>query len=264
MRTGAYKLVREDAFRLVAIIKRHGGFRTLRDLDRRHRFWKHMIDAAEYAGIIQIETRKKRTGRPSVGAIVAPGNSEQNLAANLPLRKDRMQTLTFPEELFCLEYYCRRGMSCSFFGMGRGSHSAADAYRRVYGRRHRLTAASARSAGSRLARRPWMKAGWLYCLRVFKFNQFPNRGCWFPDDMRSDDERWLKLLRWIEWEFTADWTPAIRIAIGFSKNFPEACEAMKRVPLTDKQKEDLSHISGEWLTNFLRQMQAERIPLRNQ
>ena len=43
----SYKLTREDAARLCEILaRRHDRTRTLRDLERRHRVWPYVVEAA--------------------------------------------------------------------------------------------------------------------------------------------------------------------------------------------------------------------------
>lgn len=242
MRLRTYTLTREDADRLAYVLTRHGGERTLRDLERRHRFWPHMIEAAAAAGVVCIEIRQPATGRPSRVAVLHAEMVNKTPSAKLPLfsdqsaidrvagcisalprRRDLPVPLTIREELFLMNYWCRNGIGGGFFGP-RGLHSAADAYWSVYGQGGRLKWASAKSAGARLARRPWMRAAWLLSRRLSGCGQ-PFR---FPDDMRSAGRGWRSLIQQLDRKFFS-WPPDVTYALRHTRTLPEALERLREL-----------------------------------
>ncbi len=213
-----YKLTREDAVRLCKILVRQfDGTRTLRDLERRYRVWPRVVEAAAEAGFIRIEKRQPPTGRPSRVAVLEPGGVNKSQSAKLPSRHDLPKPLTFREEDFLKYYACRRGISR--FGGG----SAADAYMRVYGRRRIITRASARSAGARLMRRPWMRAAFYLDRRMMAHG---GRLHW-PRDLYSTASQWLNLVRSLN--RLGDWPADICFVIRHAKSYPEAAEGLRRL-----------------------------------
>ena len=218
-----YTLTQEDTRRLVAVLGRHGGSRTVRDLSRRHRFWSlAVLEAAAAAGFIRIEKRQPRTGRPSHVAVLEPVAVNKTPSAKLPRRRDVPSGLTFQEEDFLMRYSCRRG--CSFFGGGRNAGSAADAYRKTYGRHHIITDASARSAGARLMRQPWMKAAFLLDRRLMHHGGRLH----YPADMHSAGWQWLQLIRALDREF-ADWSADVGHIIRHAHTCLDACDEMLKL-----------------------------------
>ena len=214
-----YKLTREDAARLCEILaRRHDRARTLRDLERRHRVWPSVVKAAAEAGFVRIEKRQPRTGRPSHVAVLEPDGVNKAYAAKLPSRHDLLKPLTFREEDFFKYYACRRGISR--FGGG----SAADAYMRVYSRHRTITRASARSAGARLMRRPWMRAAFYLDRRMMAHG---GRLHW-PRDLYSAAWQWLNLVR--TFNKLGDWPADICFVIRHAKTYPEAVEGLRRLP----------------------------------
>lgn len=214
-----YKLTREEAARLCEILaRRHDRTRTLRDLERRHRVWPYVVEAAARAGFVRIEKRQPRTGRPSYVAVLEPDGVNKTTSAKLPSRHDLPKPLTFREEDFFKYYACRRGISR--FGGG----SAADAYWRVYGQHRTITRASARSAGARLMRRPWMKAAFYLDRRMMAHG---GRLHW-PRDLYSAAWQWLNLVR--AFNKLGDWPADICFIIRHAKTYPEAVEGLRRLP----------------------------------
>jgi hypothetical protein len=236
-----YKLTREDAARLCAVLARQfDGTRTLRDLERRHRIWPHIAKAAAEAGFVRIEKRQPRTGRPSYVAVLEPDGVNKSQAAKLPSRHELPKPLSFREETFLQYYACRRGISR--FGGG----SAADAYWRVYGCHRTITRASARSAGARLMRRPWMKAAF-YLDRRMTANG--GRLHW-PRDLYSAAWQWLNLVR--AFNQFGDWPADICFIVRHANTYPEAVEGLRRLKrFRDPQSR----------ADFALALQCEREPL---
>jgi hypothetical protein len=215
-----YILTQEDAARLVAVLARRGGRLTLRDLYRRHRFVPYMVEAAAGAGLVRIETRKPRTGRPSQEVTLGAESVNKSAPAKLPRRGDIPRALTIREERFLQRYVCRRGTS--FFGGPRGSGSAADAYRQTYG--SHLSPGSCRSAGARLRRRPWMRAAFLLDRRLMAHGGRTH----FPEDMRSAGEEWLAVIAVLD-QGGRGWPPDAARAMREARTCPAACSALVRL-----------------------------------
>lgn len=208
-----YILTQEDAVRLLAVLARRGGRLTLRDLYRRHRFLPYMVEAAAGAGLVRIEMRKPRTGRPSQEVTLGGESVNKSAPAKPPRRDDIPRGLTIREERFLQRYVCRRGTS--FFGGPRGSGSAADAYRQTYG--SHLAPGSCRSAGARLRRRPWMRAAFLLDRRLMAHGGRTH----FPEDMRSAGDQWLELIRLLDVAFV-DWPAGVRRIMCAARTCAEA------------------------------------------
>ena len=218
-----YVLNYEDARRLCAtLLRRYDGTLALRELNRRHRFPAHVTDAAAAAGIIRIEKRQPYTGRPSRVAVLEPDAVNKCVTAKLPHRCERPLPLNFREESFLCEYIRRWGTK--HLGGGRGSGSAAHAYRKAYGKHRAITAASARSAGARLARRPWMKAAFYLDRKGMLYGQRQ-----LPADLRSSAREWLELVRAVNASF-ADWPADVRAVLRSVKTYPEAIKALAQLP----------------------------------
>jgi hypothetical protein len=216
-------LIREDAERLCRILGRTAdGTLTLRDLQRRYRFSSQAMEAAEAAGIVRIEKRQPHTGRPSFVAVIEPDAVNKNIAAKLPSRAERPLTISIREEAFLFRYICRWG--CRLFP-GDSGGSAEEAYREVYGRRGRLTAASARSAGARLRRQPWMVAGFYLDRRLMAHG---GRLQW-PDDLRSAAPQWSYLIRILN--RLGDWPPRAAQIVRHAKTYGEAWDGLNALPL---------------------------------
>jgi hypothetical protein len=196
-----YQLNHEDALRICYALKRRwDGTMTLRDLERRHHAYPHIVEALAAAGFMRIEQRKASTGRPSLVAILERRWSEQISAAKLPLRSEQPKPLSFREEDFLWQY----GIKCGriFLGGKRGSGSAADAYRKVYGGHRPITPGRARSAGARLARQPWMAAGASLQRRLlYSGGGFVG----WPRDLRNNCWKWLQLIG----ALGSDWPPDV-------------------------------------------------------
>ena len=221
-----YVLNYEDARRLcAALLRRYDGTLTLRELNRRHHFPAHVTDAAAAAGIIRIEKRKPHTGRPSRVAVLEPDSVNKTQAAKLPYRRERPLPLNFREESFLCEYIRRWGTK--HLGGGRGCGSAAYAYRKAYGKHRAITAASARSAGARLARRPWMKAAFYLDRKGMLYGQHP-----LPADLRSSARHWLQLAKDLNASFN-DWPEDVRAVLRNAKTYPEAIKALAQLPRFD-------------------------------
>ena len=213
-----YPLTAEVAARLVAVLTRHGGSCTLRDLHRRHRFWDSgILEQTAAAGIIRIEKRQPLTGRPSLVAVLNSAGVNNSPSAKLPRRRDVPRGLSCREQLFLAHYWCKRGTG--FFGGGRNAGCAADAYRKVYGKFRRLTAASARSAGARLMRRPWMRAAFLLDRRLMNHG---GRLHW-PVDLHSKGREWLQLLRSLDRQYL-DWPADIGQIIRLAQTYEGALD----------------------------------------
>jgi len=252
MRLRTYTLTREDADRLAAVLTRHGGERTLRDLERRHRFWPHMVEAAAVAGVVCIEIRRPATGRPSRVAVLHaemvnktpsaklplfPEKHGRNLVADrlpaLPHRSDLPMPLTIREKLFLMNYWCRNGIGSGFFGP-RGLHSAADAYRSVYGQGGRLKWVSAKSAGARLARRPWIRAAWFLDHRL----QGTGGRLHWPDDMRSACHPWIQLIVEMDAAFDRSWPYDVAHVIRHAHTVWEAKDRLAKLDrFADREKQ---------------------------
>jgi hypothetical protein len=220
-----YPLTSDEVARLVAVLARHGGTRTLRDLYRRHCFWdaKH-LELAAAAGIIRIERRKPATGRPSVVAVLNSDGVNNSPPAKLPRRADLPLGLTWKEQRFLDRFAFRWGTS--YFGEGRNGGCAAQAYRAAYGGGRPMRPASARSAASRLLRQPWMRAALIYQRRLGPFGPVYR----WPDDMRSADVQWLELLRGLNRK-GADWPPCVVAILRSARNFGEASSALCQVAM---------------------------------
>jgi hypothetical protein len=214
-----YVLTHEDAVRLCAVLKRwYDGRRTLRELERRHRVWPRVVKAAAAAGIVRIEKHKPHTGRPSYIAVLEPDSVNKCKAAKLPYRFERLLSLSIREESFLQHYLCRRGLR-GFFPGG----SAADAYRKVYGRHRPLTLGSIRSAGARLARQPWMKAAFFLDRRM---SHHGGRLHW-PADLRSAARQWLQLVRMVN--RYGDWPADVCRVIQQARTYPDAVDGLRRL-----------------------------------
>lgn len=230
-------LTHEDALRLRAVLlRRFDGTRSVRDLMNRHRFAIQTLEAAAAVGIIRLEKRQPHTGRPSLIATLEPDAVNKTRAAKLPCRAERPLPLSFREEDFLIYYMCRRGMS-PLAGFG-GGGSAAEAYMKSYGSRRKLTAASARSAGARLARRPWMRAAFLLSRRLPLINQ----RAYQPDDLRSAGREWLQLASAL-CKF-GDWPADACAAILSVRTYPEAIARLRNLPKFIGSAESLAHGSG--------------------
>jgi hypothetical protein len=215
-----YPLTVEEAQRLIRVLTRHDGNRTVRDLYRRHRFWDPCIlEQAAAAGIISIEKRRPRTGRPSVVAVLCADGVNKTHAAKLPRRRDLPRGITWREEDFLRYYSCRWGTR--FFG----NDSAAATYRYVYGRHRALTTGSIRSAGARLARQPWMRAALIYDRRLMNCGGRLQ----YPDDMRSAAWSWLRLLYDLCRRYV-DWPPAVGAVLRHARTFSEATSELDKLP----------------------------------
>ncbi len=229
MRLSRYTFTREDADRITRVLSRQGGASTLRDLHRRHRIWSRAVDAAERAGIVAIETRRPRIGRPSriarltldVGNIYPP--------AEFPTRSSRPLSLSVREELFLAQYWLKGGYRFNRFQ--RGSHSAGDAYQRVFGRDRHMSRNTARSAGGRLARRPWIDAAWRYLIRLTHTPGFQSEGyrLQYPDDIRSAGAAWQALLFFLDCEFSSTWTPEVVSAAANARTIEQFRDALESV-----------------------------------
>ena len=243
MRLCRYILTREDAKRLLAVLTRHGGERTLRDLQRRHRFWPHVVEAAAAAGVIRIEMRRPITGRPSRVAMQISGlvnncgsaklsgfgsesmeSQVEAVVRSLPTRDQRPLGLTIQEELFVMYYWFRRGMPGGVFGP-RGEGSAAHAYRRIYGQSRRLKWSSVKSAGARLARRPWIRAAWFLDRRL----QGTGGRLHWPDDMRSACHTWIQLIVEMDAAFDRSWPYDVAHAIRHAHTVWEAKDSLAKL-----------------------------------
>jgi hypothetical protein len=218
-----YSLTSEDAWRLYDVLRsyRYGEVRTLRDLARRHRIYPRVVEAAFAAGLVRIEKRQPHTGRPSILARLEPDAVNKCPPAKLPSRLDRPQPSSFREEDFLRHYLCRRGMSAFW---KRGTGSAADAYRKVYGQHRRITDGTARSAGARLARQPWMKAAFYLERRLMGHG---GRLRW-PVDLRSAAREWWQLIQGLNQGF-GDWPADVAQIIRTAKTHPEAREGLKKL-----------------------------------
>ncbi len=227
MRLSRYTFTREDADRITRVLSRHGGARTLRDLRRRHRFWPRVIEAAESAGIVRIEERKPRIGRPSRVAVLIPPVGNFNPSANLPARISRPLSLSIREELFLGQYWLQGGFRFNRFQ--RGEHSAGDAYMRVFGRGRHMSRNTARSAGGRLARRSWMLAAWRLQVRLLHSPGYHAEGYKFifPDDMRSAGREWQLVIYWLEHEFQRSWPMPVLEAAANARTVHEFGEMLR-------------------------------------
>ena len=130
---------------------------------------------------------------------------------------DLPKPLSFREEDFLRHYYCRRGISR--FGGG----SAAEAYRKVYGRHRAITRGSARSAGARLARQPWIRAAFCLDRRLMGHG---GRLHWHRD-LRSHAREWLELIRTVD-KF-GDWPDDVAQIIRHANTHTEAIAGLKRI-----------------------------------
>lgn len=216
-----YALTWEDAGRLIAVLTRRGDSLTVRDLERRHRIWTRVIDAAAAIRIVRIEKRQPHTGRPSLVVVLESHSVNKTRAAKLPFRQDNLRGLSIREESFLAEYWCPRGTP--FFGP-RGHGSAADAYRKAYGRHRAITPASARSAGARLMRRPWMRAAFYLDRRLMQHGGRLH----YPADMHSAGGKWLQLIRNLDRAFI-DWPADVGRVIRHASTYPEARDGLAKL-----------------------------------
>lgn len=189
-RNWTFTLTREDADRLLAVLARRGGRLSFRDLYRRHRFLPHVLEAAATAGVVAIAIHKPRTGRPSRMVVMDPDTVNKLESAKLPRRRSLPKGLTLREECFLGRYLCPHGLRLRGFPRGQGS--AADAYRRAYGRT--IPPGTARSAGARLARQPWIRVGILLNQRLLGYG----RPWQYPADLRSSAETWLAVINTLD------------------------------------------------------------------
>jgi hypothetical protein len=216
-----YPLTSEEAARLVAVLARHGGTRTLRDLYRRHCFWdaRHLEQAAA-AGIIRIEKRKPATGRPSVVAVLNSDGVNNSPPAKLPRRADLPLGLTWKEQRFLDRFAFRWGTS--YFGEGRNGGCATNAYAAAFGLSRKTSRASDRSSASRLLRRPWIEAGFLLDRRLMNFG---GRIHW-PTDLRSAADEWIGLLLTLD-RLWSQWPLDVASAIRRARTYPEAIGGLR-------------------------------------
>jgi len=209
-------VTQEDVQRLQNVLRRRGGSCTLRDLYRRHSFWNPaiFIVAAE-AGLIRIEERRPRTGRPSKVAVLCAGNDSILEHAKLPRRIDRPLGLTRRELRFLDLYLCRWGSP--FLKQGRNGGCATHAYSTAFGRGGQPSSASDRSSASRLLRRPWMRAAFLIDRRLRQL------GCpvSLPRDLRSEGPRWLSLVCTID-RLCSPWPRHVADVIRCAETYPDA------------------------------------------
>jgi len=211
-----YPLTSDETARLVAVLARHGGTRTLRDLYRRHRFWdaSHLEQAAA-AGIIRIEKRKPAIGRPSFVAVLNSDGVNKSPPAKLPRRADLPLGLTWKEQRFLARFAFRWGTS--YFGEGRNGGCATNAYAVAFGLARKTSRASDRSSASRLLRRPWIEAGFLLDRRLMNFG---GRIHW-PTDLRSAADEWIGLLLTLD-RLWSQWPLDVASAIRRASTYPEA------------------------------------------
>jgi hypothetical protein len=216
-----YPLTSDETARLVAILTRHGGTRTLRDLYRRHCFWdaRHLELAAAF-GIIRIEKRKPATGRPSVVAVLNSDGVNNCPPAKLPRRADLPLGLTWKEQRFLDRFAFRWGTS--YFGEGRNGGCATNAYAAAFGLSRKTSRASDRSSASRLLRRPWIEAGFLLDRRLMNFG---GRTHW-PTDLRSAADEWIGLLQILD-RLWSPWPLDLASAIRRARTYPEAIGGLR-------------------------------------
>ena len=221
-----YPLTSEEAARLVAVLARHGGTRTLRDLYRRHSFWdaRHLEQAAA-SGIIRIERRKPAIGRPSVVAVLNSEGVNNCPPAKLPRRADLHLGLTWKEERFLARFAFRWGTS--YFGEGKNGGCATNAYAVAFGRSRKTSRASDRASASRLLRRPWIKAGFLLDRRLMSFG---GRTHW-PTDLRSAADDWIGLLQILD-RLWSPWPLDVASAIRRARTYPEAIGGLRDLAFT--------------------------------
>ena len=121
-------------------------------------------------------------------------------------------------------YWFRRGMPGGVFGP-RGEGSAAHAYGRIYGRSRRLKWSSAKSAGARLARRPWVRAAWFLDRRL----QGTGRRLHWPDDMRSACHTWIQPIVEMDAAFDRSWPCDVAHAIRHAHTVWEAKDRLTKL-----------------------------------
>lgn len=181
-------------------------------------------------GWIEIEIRKPRTGRPSRVVKFAAVNKCH--AAKLPpYRRHLPQALSNRHWLFVRRYWCKKGIG-GFLGPA-GHGSAFHAYRSIYrhsGAEKPTKRASAKSSAARLARQPWIRAAWLFDVRLMRFSGLAGQGRDFPSDLRSAGSGWLRLLRWLDRTFTSDWPLEVRSAVASAGTIETARAALRVLP----------------------------------
>lgn len=203
---------------------------TVREFARRFSVWEWELEQAAELGWIEIEIRKPRTGRPSRVVKSAPVNKSG--AAKLPpYRRHLPQELSNRHWLFVRRYWCKGGIS-GFPGPA-GHGSAFHAYRSIYcqpGAEKPTKRASAKTSAARLARRPYIRAAWLFDVRLMRFSGTQGEGVDFPRDMRSAGSDWLRLLRWLDRTFDCTWPREIREAIASARSIDNARRALRALP----------------------------------
>ena len=221
-----YPLTSDETARLVAVLTRHGGTRTVRDLYRRHRFWDAShLELAAAAGIIRIEKRKPATGRPSVVAVLNSDGVNNSPPAKLPRRADLPLGLSWKEQRFLARFAFRWGTS--YFGEGKNGGCATNAYAVAFGLARKTSRASDRSSASRLLRRPWIEAGFLLDRRLMNFG---GRIHW-PADLRSAADEWIGLLLTLD-RLWSQWPLDIASAIRRARTYPEAIGGLRDLAAT--------------------------------
>jgi hypothetical protein len=114
----------------------------------------------------------------------------------------------------------------SYLGGWRGVYSAAWAYRQVYGRHRPLKPNSARSAASRLARQPWMKAARTLDQRLIARG---GRKTW-PEDLRSHHKEWLYIIARLRETSGFDWSREVAHIIREARTAAHAAHGLLTLP----------------------------------
>jgi hypothetical protein len=226
----------ERLHRLYSILVRIPGHAvSVRDLCRTYGMKRWELSQAEATGWIEFQKRKPPTGRPSLLCQIRKKVNTNAPAKLPPLRGRRNRSLSLREREFLNLYLCPYGVSIL---VGNG-HSAAWAYRKVYGRHRDLTEASIRSAGARLARRPWMWAARILSCRLHFFAAYWD----WPCDMRSHGRGWCRLVSILDSEFL-DWPFDIALEVSRSRTVTEAAGFLKDHPLLSFRREDFIRLVG--------------------
>jgi hypothetical protein len=216
-------ITQEDIQRLQNVLRRRGGSCTLRDLYRRHSFWDTSVFAvAAEAGLIRIEERRPRTGRPSKVAVLCAEKDSNPPPAKLPRRTDLPLGLNWRERRF-LKYYGFR-WGTSYFGEGRNAGCATHAYLIAFERPRGPSTASDRSSASRLLGRSWIRAAIILDRRLMAFGG----RCQYPADLRTAGDQWLNLLLAIN-RACLDWPANVASAVRSATSYPDALQRLNEI-----------------------------------